>query len=294
MLPLIRRDAETRLVADYQTLNQALDAGLLEITEVSEQGSVPELRAVNRGLTPTLIVDGEELVGAKQNRVVNLTILVPAAAALTIPVTCVEVGRWQARSKGFAAAPRAQYSTGRAKRMAQVTKSMKRGARTSDQSQVWADIAEKSAHLGANSPTGAMSAMFERHGDVVDECVNRLQPIDGQVGALFAVNDAIVGLDLFDCDETLATLLPKLVRSVVIDALDRTGVGVVGRVADSEKAIVAFSPESFLVAVNQAQCRVREGVGLGVDFRLTAPNITGAALVLGDRVVHLSAFAIGT
>src|SRR5262245_56841246 len=80
MFPLVRRDAEVRTVADYQTLNQALDAGLFEITEISEQGSVPELRAVNHGLTPTLIVDGEELVGAKQNRVVNLTLLVPAAS----------------------------------------------------------------------------------------------------------------------------------------------------------------------------------------------------------------------
>ena len=62
---------------------------------MSEQGSVPALRVVNRGLHPILIVDGEELVGAKQNRVVNLAILVAAQSAFTIPVSCVEAGRWR-------------------------------------------------------------------------------------------------------------------------------------------------------------------------------------------------------
>jgi len=39
---------------------------------------VPELRLVNRAERPVLIVEGEELVGAKQNRVVNVTKLVNA------------------------------------------------------------------------------------------------------------------------------------------------------------------------------------------------------------------------
>lgn len=49
------------------------------ITEVSEQGVVPQLRFVNRGRVPVLLVDGEELLGAKQNRIVNLSILVPGS-----------------------------------------------------------------------------------------------------------------------------------------------------------------------------------------------------------------------
>jgi hypothetical protein len=274
-------------------LDHALGGGFLEITEVSEQGSVPELRAVNRGLVPTLIVDGEELVGAKQNRVVNLTILVPAGAALNIPVSCVEAGRWRSRSKGFTAAPRAHYATGRAKRMAQVTASMARsGAHTSDQSQVWADIAEKSAHLGASSPTGAMSAIFERHGSFVDRCVSGLHPVLDQLGALFAINNTIVGLDLFDSDETLSALLPKFVRSVAVDALDHSEAGGYGRVADPATRTVTFDTDRFLAAVTKAAVRVTDGVGLGMDHRLAAQGIAGGALVVADRVIHLSAFCV--
>ena len=74
---------------------EALDAGLARVEEVSEGGSVPELRFTNSAAMPILIVDGEELVGAKQNRVANLTILAPAKTTIRIPVSCVEAGRWR-------------------------------------------------------------------------------------------------------------------------------------------------------------------------------------------------------
>ena len=194
---------------------------LSEITEVSANGVVPELRVVNRGLKPTLIIDGEELVGAKQNRVVNLTILVAAESELIIPVSCVEAGRWRAKSSRFATAPRTQYATGRAKRMAQVSRSMAHcGDRASDQSAVWADIADKSARMHSSSSTSAMEQIFTDHAASIDAYVTGLAPVDGQIGALFAIGDHIVGFDLFDDAGTFRKLLPKLVRSYAVDAID--------------------------------------------------------------------------
>ena len=203
-----------------------LASGVSEITEVSANGVVPELRVVNRGLKPTLIIDGEELVGAKQNRVVNLTILVAAQSELIIPVSCVEAGRWRAKSSRFATAPRTQYATGRAKRMAQVSRSMADcGDRASDQSAVWADIADKSARMHSSSSTSAMEQMFTDHAVSIDAYVSGLAPVDGQIGALFAIGDHIVGFDLFDHAGTFRKLLPKLVRSYAVDAIDMATTG---------------------------------------------------------------------
>ena len=217
------RDADRRVEPRYLLLDDALASGAAEITEVSEQASVPELRFVNRGTAPVLIVDGQELLGAKQNRVVNLTILAPPETTLTIPVSCVESGRWSARSRVFSAAPRTQYASGRARRVAQVTQSMvDRGVHVSDQAAVWADIAHTSARLGASSSTGAMEAIFDRHAAFIDRCVDVFRPLAGQVGAIFVVNDSIVALDLFDDGATLTRVLPKLVRAAAVDALDRS------------------------------------------------------------------------
>ena len=131
MIPLLG-PASAEQEPFYLTLDEALAQGWTEITEISEQGSVPELRVINKGAKPVFILDGEELLGAKQNRIVNLSILVAAKTTVTIPVSCVEAGRWRSRSRAFSAAPRTQYAAGRAKRMAQVTASMQMsGARFS-------------------------------------------------------------------------------------------------------------------------------------------------------------------
>jgi hypothetical protein len=72
-------------VAAYVTLDEALGRGL-RVTEVSESGSVPELTVENPLDARVLLYDGEELVGAKQDRILNVTVLVEAGAKLPIPV----------------------------------------------------------------------------------------------------------------------------------------------------------------------------------------------------------------
>ncbi len=279
----------------YLTLDQALGDGWTEITEVSEQGSVPHLRVINKGLKPVFILEGDELIGAKQNRVVNLTILVAAETTVTIPVSCVEAGRWSARSRAFSAAPRTQYAAGRAKRMSQVTASMRSsGEHRSDQAEVWADIAEKSVRLDAASPTGAMEEMFARHSDFTDRCVETLGPVPQQCGALFMLHGRVVGFDIFDRAVTLRRLLPKLVRSVAMDALDDRSPDLeAGPRAGRRRvapALLIKVAEHFLAVTSAAAVHQADGVGMGRDLRIVAPKISGAALDVDSSVVHLSAF----
>ena len=86
LFPLLSAQADS---LDYLTLDEALKEGLVEVTEVSEGGHVPDLKVVNKSPRMVLILDGEELVGAKQNRIVNTTILVAAYSTLVIPVSGV-------------------------------------------------------------------------------------------------------------------------------------------------------------------------------------------------------------
>jgi len=103
-------------------------------------------------------------VGAKQNRILNLTVLAPANKTIVIPVSCVEAGRWRAESAEFASAGRAHYSAGRARKAAHVTESLRStGSRRSDQGAVWADISEKAVRMDAVSDTGAAAALYETH-----------------------------------------------------------------------------------------------------------------------------------
>src|SRR5690349_21572076 len=86
---------------DYVLSEEALGAGSVTVEEVSEGGSVPNLLVSNGGDTSVLFLEGEELRGAKQNRVLNTTVLIAAGAKTTIPVSCVEQGRWRYRGRTF-------------------------------------------------------------------------------------------------------------------------------------------------------------------------------------------------
>ena len=133
----------------YTLLEEAIGRGTANITELGAGGSVPELRFENLGEQPVLLLDGEELVGAKQNRALNLTILAPAKRVIVIPVSCVEAGRWHAESDTFQPTEHVMYSRARAAKGAQVSLSMATSdSRRSDQSAIWDGIASKSERLG--------------------------------------------------------------------------------------------------------------------------------------------------
>ena len=282
IFPLLNGDSGS---ADYLTLDEALGRGLVQITEVSVQGSVPELKLKNESNEPVLLLDGEELIGAKQNRVLNLTILAPPKRTIIIPVSCVEAGRWSPRSAKFTTSSNAYFAQGRVKKMAQVSSSlMSRGQARSDQHAVWADISLKASHLKAESATAAMSDIYERYTKRIDAYVGAFAAIDRQVGAVLTINGNIIGFDLFDSPGTFKKLLPKLVRSYALDAID----------TDTKKAAASCREpvEELLLAITQAEAKTFPAIGEGIDVRFTGPNLTGAGLIVNGRVVHLGAFRI--
>src|SRR5262249_13231463 len=126
---------------DYLTLDEALAAGTLDVTEVSEGGSVPYLKAVNRGDEPVFLMAGEHLVGARQNRILNTDVLVAARSELVIPVSCVEAGRWGYTSPRFASGGTLPHGALRRLLSGHVHDSYARGAgAASRQGEVWQEV----------------------------------------------------------------------------------------------------------------------------------------------------------
>src|SRR5262245_18296533 len=101
----------------YSTLDDAINSKALRICEVSLEAQVPTVLLRNLADDTVLILDGEELIGAKQNRVLNLTVLVPGKTVLTVPVSCVEQGRWVHNTPEFRSSKRALYADLRASKL---------------------------------------------------------------------------------------------------------------------------------------------------------------------------------
>jgi len=272
----------TESAPGYLTLDEALAAGLASVTEVSEAGSVPELLVKNLAKRPVLILDGEELVGAKQNRIVNLTILVAAEQTLRIPVSCVEAGRWARRSREFMPAGRAHFATGRARKLEQVSLSMRdSGSRRADQGAVWNEIGAKAHRMGAESPTSAAAAMYESHRSKLDEFLERLEALPRQAGALFTINGVVAGIDVFDSPATWRKSMRKLVESYGLDALDHSG----ATTADAPP-----QPAKFMSTLKKARRERFAAIGMGEDVRINGGTVAGGSLVVDGKVIHLVAF----
>src|SRR5258708_16987370 len=123
-LTMIPLSVSTGAGPDWLLLDEAVALGAAEVAEVSQAGAVPTLHVTNAGPKDVLLLDGEELVGAKQNRILNTTVLVRAGRTVSIPVSCVEQGRWAYRSRRFASGGRSLYASIRRKKAAQIHASL--------------------------------------------------------------------------------------------------------------------------------------------------------------------------
>src|SRR5260370_15310890 len=126
---------------DYITLAEAQERKSVEITERGLLGTVSRLVVKNAGALPVLIIDGDILLGLKEDRVLNTTILVPSQSTLEIPVSCVEAGRCRPSS---ATARRGDFSVSPGVRAAKLKSMILRtrasGKFDSDQGAIWKEV----------------------------------------------------------------------------------------------------------------------------------------------------------
>jgi len=262
--------------------------GQLEISEVGS-GEVNRVRIRNLSGRRVFIMDGEELVGAKQNRVLNTSVMIAPKQVAVVPVSCVEQGRWVASSPGFRSGETQLFAAGRQANIAAVSRNYvaqpSAGAQ-SDQSMIWRKVAEKRAAFQLGSPSGPMHEVYESNQKSVTDYVKRFRPIEGQVGAVFAINGEIVGADIFDQSSTLRRLLPKLIKSYALDALEKQTSRSIAPPLDRHDA------EMFLRRVMEdgVSFRCYDSPGEGQDVRIISRRISGAALTVSDRAVHVALF----
>jgi hypothetical protein len=263
-------------VARYRTLDEALVRGL-SITETSQSGDVPELAVTNPLDDDVLLYDGEELVGAKQNRILNVTVLVGARTTLPIPVSCVEEGRWSWRSDRFGAARHISHAELRRRKAERLQAAPL--ARGVAQGEVWDAVRDKAARLQVQSPTGANADAYRaRAADIgALESAFPLQP--GQCGAVLSLGREHC-LDLVSLPTAFARLYPKLRAGYLLDALERL---------DGAAATVAATGE-LVGAVERSLSTRQPSAGLGEDVRLRGDGVIGAGLELDGELLQLSAF----
>ncbi len=271
---------------DYLLSDEAIAAGSVTVEEVSEGGSVPNLLVTNESESKVLFLEGEELQGAKQNRVLNTSVLVAARAKTTIPVSCVEQGRWRYRSREFRSADSHGSSKLRHHLKSSIFASLKSGrGHVSDQMAVWGEVSRQMTSLGSPSETGAMADTYDAYRDKLGEFRERLNYVEGATGIAVAIGKQVVAMDIFDKPSTCQKVWGRLLTGAVMDALEASPSDQVAEPADVNDLLARLRDSAWEPAL---------AAGEGKEFRTEADSQThGSALVFGESVLHGSVVVAG-
>jgi hypothetical protein len=273
----------------YLSMKEGLDRELVEITEVDEGGSVPNLKVINRAEEPVILVDGEELIGAKQNRIVNTTVLLAAKTETIIPVSCTEQGRWSYTSRKFADSGEFMSSRARYSKNARVAMNLKsRAAYDAEQSEVWKDVETLHSKSGTTSRTRAMKDAYIQREKDMEEYMQAFPLLENQKGLIVFLNGEVLGADYVSRNSTYRNLHEKLIRSHVIEALSEE----TEQLSEVDAKILGHT---FLKEMISApEVTQHQPVGLGEDHRYEGAKASGAVVFYQDTPVHLTAFNPGS
>jgi len=125
--------------------------------------------------------------------------------------------------------------------------------------------------------------MYERHALLIEEYVRAFAWTEGQAGVIGAIGCHPLAVDLFDHPDTMRRLFPKMVRSYALDALDAGQCA--GAPADASLA------SEMLKDASSAPAFMQPAIGLGKDVRFLSRAVSGAALWVNWRYVHICVFA---
>lgn len=271
---------------EYILGSDAINEGSVIVEEVSEAGSVPTLSVTNKANVRVLFLEGEQLIGAKQNRILNTSILIAANSKTTIPVSCVEQGRWRFKSKLFGSSGTHSPSKLRYALKASVSDSVKRGhGHRSDQGRVWAEVACLQMSHGVESKSYAMEDTFESYRSQLAELQTQFAYVNGASGVAVALGNQIVCLDLFDKPSTCQKVWDRLLSGALLESLSPS--------SDDKQAGIT-DVESFIADLGAAPWESGTSAGEGQEFRRATENgVQASALCFDEHIVHGSAVAAG-
>ncbi|UCD19517.1 MAG: hypothetical protein JSU64_08960 [candidate division WOR-3 bacterium] len=225
----------------------------------------------NEGNHPVLMLDGEEIVGAMQNRIIADSILVKAQSTTDIPVICAEEGRWNAIGEfrtGYCSYPSIRAILSR------------RGKRENTlQKRVWKEIERKLTATKTLSTTSSMHDIYNNLEDEVTRYVEGFESLNHDtIGFIGVTGNKILGCDLFLDHATYRKFEERLIRSYALDAIEH-------RKSSSGEVDATGFLENIKHSFNKKKTSDKQH-----HFSLKEKRYSGQGFIHDGRIIHLSVF----
>ena len=264
---------------DFLTLKKGYEMGLVEIKEL-EHSTVNTVLCKNDSVAPLILIDGDEITGAMQNRIINDTLLIPAKSTINIPVSCTEHGRWHTKGEG-AESRTFKPSLYSANHSTRSRKSRASYEERDYQGEVWDSISEFESRSNFKSMTSALNDSYENLKDKQNDYLSKFHIEDGQNGVIFIVNGEVKGLELFYNHSIYKEYHEKLCRSYIIEAIvEKKSVDDIDR----------LELMKVLENISQSEFKSKKSIGLGDNLKFSNDFGSGSGLVWEDELIHMTFF----
>lgn len=201
-----------------ELLEESYSLEQFESRQVSEpDGEVNELYIENGSRDTIFLLAGEVVLGGKQDRVLaSDMVLPPNSGKVSLPVFCVEPGRWSYHSSGRGFSE--YYS---------VSSNKIRGKAVKDKNQyeVWEAVEEVTDKQDAKSGSGTYAAL-EDADDYTKSLVEyseffntRFKQLVNCIGFVGVTGDRIIGCDIFATPDLFAKQCDNLLDAYITEAI---------------------------------------------------------------------------
>lgn len=218
-------------------LDEAMPKKLVAIKEV-DGGSVNNLTLTNKAEQPLFLLAGEVIIGGKQDRIIGSNTIIPAKTTQTVPVFCVEHGRWNGTTTEFTTAKALAHGR------------LRGHASFDTQQDVWNEVAEKNQERKTTSSSDTYRKVAQEQADgslggkwekQVDAALAKLPEADRKnlIGFAVALDGKIATIDRFNSPQLFTKLEGKLVRSYITEAVDVKSTGKKAPSADDVKTFIS-------------------------------------------------------
>jgi len=268
----------------FLTAAPAIDSGALEIRELRSEGAVNTLLAINHTAHYYLLTDMDLLKGAKQNRVVNTSVLIMPHSKQEVDVSCVERSRWSYNSPTFTPAPRILDTKMRAAK-ADSLKRDKKEKSAETQSKIWGLINEEMVSNNLISDTEDYTTILESK-SMSQESSHRFLPGKNCNGLAVFDGKNLVSFDIFGNRNAYQYYFDLLAGNALNRVSDGAG-------TDSMKEAEAFYrlDEYLDIFESELESPVESENGNVATLRWSgAQQYPGFELSYEDKLVHLAGF----
>ena len=260
-----------------EPLHLALEEGKARVKEL---GRVERILVENPSLEDLFVMEGEELLGARQDRMVVSSAVVPSRGEVELPVVCIEEGRWAGDDPlfrgGYVAHPRLR---------SMVTLSMRDTGKV-DQRRVWKEVERKLTTLKVSSVTGSLHHSFTQREGILEELYGGWEPGEDVTGVMAFTPRGFLCCDLLAHPRLFSKEWPGMAKGYALDALEErlTGSGV-GEWEDPREWWGRLGEASLGSGASPG--------GRGEVVFLEGDRIIGRALIAEEGLIHASIHPLG-